>query len=214
MNRFTRVIDLFGRDIFHKIQKTSLIILGVGGVGSYCLECLYRSGIGDITIVDFDRYDITNQNRQIGSQYIGEFKTEVLKKIYPGIKTINTKITPQWIKEFDFKKFDLILDAMDDVLSKVELIKKEHKMLITSMGSANKSDPTQIEVASIWKTYNDPLAKSIRQKLKKEKWSKNVKTIFSKEPIDRLAKGSFMGVTASFGLVMCSESIKIIKSKG
>jgi len=90
--RFQRCELLFGAEDFAKIQKAKILILGVGGVGSYALDCLYRSGVSDITIIDYDRFDETNQNRQIGSEAVGELKVEVLKKLYPTITPINQKM--------------------------------------------------------------------------------------------------------------------------
>lgn len=211
-NRFTRCKMLFGDD-FEKIQKSKIIVLGVGGVGSFALDCLYKSGVSDITIVDFDTYDITNQNRQIGSEALGEYKVNRLSILYPGIKQINQKIDVEWVKNTDLEEYDLILDAIDDVKPKVELIKKYYKKLISSGGSAKKVDPTKIEYISLWKTTNDPFLRKIRTLLKKERFDKNFKVIWSSE-IPRVSeKGSFMGVTGSFGLVMCSVAIdKILKN--
>ena len=125
-NRFTRCKMLFGDD-FDKIQNSKIIVLGVGGVGSFALDCLYKSGVSDITIVDFDTYDITNQNRQIGSEALGEYKVNRLSILYPGIKQINQKIDVEWVQNTDLEEYDLILDAIDDVKPKVELIKKYYK---------------------------------------------------------------------------------------
>ena len=211
-NRFTRCKMLFGDD-FDKIQNSKIIVLGVGGVGSFALDCLYKSGVSDITIVDFDTYDITNQNRQIGSEALGEYKVNRLSILYPGIKHINQKIDVEWVQNTDLEEYDLILDAIDDVKPKVELIKKYYKKLISSGGSAKKVDPTKIEYISLWKTTNDPFLRKIRTLLKKERFDKNFKVIWSSE-IPRVSeKGSFMGVTGSFGLVMCSVAIdKILKN--
>ena len=210
MNRYQRVIDLFELENFKRLQDAKVLLIGVGGVGGFCLDCLYRSGITNITIVDFDTYDITNQNRQIGSEAVGDVKVDRLKELYPQIKSINLKIDIDWIDNFDFDNFDVVLDAIDDIAPKVALIKKAHKLLISSMGSAKKSDPTQIMVGSLWKTINDPLAKKVKERLKKDKFSKNIKVVFSKEPVITKQNGSFVGVTGAFGLTMCSETIKKI----
>jgi tRNA A37 threonylcarbamoyladenosine dehydratase len=203
---------LFGEDFF-KIQEAKIIILGVGGVGSYALDCLYRSGVSDITIVDFDRFDITNQNRQIGSDAVGNYKVEHLQTIYQGIKIINQKIDIEWVKSTDLGEYDLILDAIDDIKPKVELIKRYYKKLISSGGSAKKTNPTTIEYISIWKTTNDPFLRKIRTLLKKDKFDKNFKVIFSSEVPKIVSKGSFVGVTGSFGLTMCSVAIDKIINK-
>ncbi|WP_200763640.1 tRNA threonylcarbamoyladenosine dehydratase [Nitrosophilus alvini] len=210
--RYQRCRMLF-KDDFEKLQNAKILLLGVGGVGSFCLDCLYRSGVKDITIVDFDIYDITNQNRQIGSENVGEIKVEVLSKLYPGVKAIHAKIDKEWIENFDFSKYDLVLDAIDDVKAKVEIAKKVSNKLISSTGSARKCDPTKLQSASIWKTYGDPFAKKIRYELKKAGFKGDFTALFSPEPTLCKEKGSFVGVTGSFGLALCSEAVKRILKK-
>lgn len=210
LERFERCKELFGKEDFTKIQKAKIIILGVGGVGSYALDCLYRSGISDITIVDYDSYDITNQNRQIGSEALGELKTTRLKELYSNIQTITQKIDIAWVESFDFSSYNLIIDACDTTKVKIELAKKEYKKLIMSVGSAKRFDASKIEVASIWKTHGDALASKIRTELKKAKFDRNFTVVFSSEAARCKEKGSFVGVTGSFGLMICSEVIKRI----
>jgi len=210
--RFDRCKILFGEN-FEKLQKAKVLLLGVGGVGSFCLDALYRSGISDITIVDFDTFDITNQNRQIGSDSVGEVKVTRLATLYEGIKPLHVKLTPQWIEEYDFEPYDIVLDAIDDIPCKVALALKTHKKLISSMGGAKKMDPTKIQICSIWKTYNDGLAKKCRSELKKRGFNKKYDVIFSDELANCEGLGSFVGVTGSFGLALASAAIsKIIKS--
>jgi tRNA A37 threonylcarbamoyladenosine dehydratase len=208
--RFNRTKLLFGSD-FEKLQKARIIILGVGGVGGHALDCLYRSGVLDITIVDFDTFEPSNQNRQIGSDAIGVSKVEHLQTLYPEVKIINQKIDLEWIENFDMDKFDLILDAIDDIKPKVQLIKKYYKKLISTSGSAKRVDPTKIEYIDIFKTYNDPFIRKIRDELKKEKFNKRFKVIFSGEEIKCNGMGSFIGVTGAFGLTMCSVTIEKIR---
>jgi len=209
--RFERCKMLFG-DNFSKIQNANIIILGVGGVGGYALDCLYRTGVHNITIVDFDTFDETNQNRQIGSEAVGEYKVHHLQTLYPNIKIINQKIDVAWVENSDLNGYDLILDAIDDIKPKVEIIKKYYKKLISSGGSAKKIDPTKIEYISLWKTTNDPFLRKIRTLLKKDKFTKNFKVIWSSEVPKVVTKGSFVGVTGSFGLTMCSLAIEMIVS--
>ncbi len=210
--KYERCKMLFGDD-FTKLQNAKIIILGVGGVGGHALDCLYRSGVTDITIVDFDRFDETNKNRQIGSEAIGAIKVEHLKTLYPSISIIDKRIDVNWVKDTDLSSYDFILDAIDDIYPKIELIKKYHKKLISTSGSANRIDSTKIEYISIWKTYNDPFIRKIRNYLKKDNFKSNFKIIFSGEnPINK-AKGSFVGVTGTFGLTMCSIAINKILSK-
>jgi len=210
--RFQRCKMLFG-DNYELIQNMKVIILGVGGVGSHALDCLYRSGVKDITIVDFDTFDETNQNRQIGSENIGEIKVETLQKLYPNIKILNEKITKQWVKDSDLFSYDFIFDAIDDIYPKVELLKKYYKTIISTSGSAKRIDTTQIQYISIWKTFNDPFIRKIRTILKKDGFNKKLNIVFSSENPVSTEKGSFIGVTASFGLTMCSIAINKTLSK-
>jgi tRNA A37 threonylcarbamoyladenosine dehydratase len=210
--KYERCKMLFGDD-FTKLQNAKIMILGVGGVGGHALDCLYRSGVTDITIVDFDRFDETNKNRQIGSEAIGAIKVEHLKTLYPNISIIDERIDVNWVKDVDLSSYDFILDAIDDIYPKIELIKKYHKKLISTSGSANRIDPTKIEYISIWKTYNDPFIRKIRNYLKKDNFKSNFKIIFSGENPLNKAKGSFVGVTGTFGLTMCSIAINKILSK-
>ncbi|HFQ61746.1 MAG TPA: tRNA threonylcarbamoyladenosine dehydratase [Epsilonproteobacteria bacterium] len=208
--RFERCRMLFGEENFQKIQKAKILILGIGGVGSYALDCLYRSGVSDITILDYDIYDETNQNRQIGSEAVGESKIETLAKLYPGIQTIHQQMTMVWVESFDFEPYDIIIDAADTTKVKIEVAKKCHKKLIMSVGSAKRFETNKIEVASIWKTHGDALARKIRNELKKAKFDRNFTVVFSPEEDKCKEKGSFVGVTGAFGLTICSEVIKRI----
>jgi len=208
--RFQRCKPLFGEEGFDKITSSKILILGVGGVGSYALDCLYRSGVNDITIIDYDIYDETNQNRQIGSNRVGEVKIDVLKEMYPNIKTINQQMNMAWVGKFDFEPYDLVLDCADTTKIKIEIAKKCYKKLIMSVGSAKRWDTSKIEVASIWKTHGDRLGRKIRNELKKAKFDRNFTVVFSPEEDKCKEKGSFVGVTGAFGLTICSEVIKRI----
>ena len=211
--RFERCKMLFGDEDFAKLQKTKILILGVGGVGSYALDCLYRSGVSDITILDYDTYDETNRNRQIGSEAVGESKIDTLAKLYPGIQAIHQQMTMVWVENFDFRPYDIIIDAADTTKVKIELAKKEYKKLIMSVGSAKRFDTNKIEVASIWKTHGDALARKIRNELKKARFDRNFTVVFSPEEDKCKDKGSCVAVTGAFGLTICSEVIKrILKS--
>lgn len=201
-------------DDFDKITSAKILLLGVGGVGSFCLDCLHRNGIHDITIIDFDCYDASNQNRQMWSEmHEGESKVEAMQKHYPQIKIMEMKITPQWVEEFDFEPYDLILDAIDDIHAKLALAQKCYSKLISATGSAKRLDPTKIEVSTIWKTHGDRFASKIRYELKKRRFSKKYPVIFSSEPARTKVKGSFVGVTGAFGLTMCSLAIQKLIEK-
>jgi len=205
-------IKLLVKDDFTKLEDANIILLGVGGVGSFCLDCLYRSGVKNITIVDFDTFDETNQNRQMWSElHENEVKVEALQTHYPEIEIINVRVDEQWIWDFNFDEYDLVLDAIDDTKAKLALAQKCYKKLISSFGSAKRLDPTQIKVDDIWKSYGDKFGSKIRYELRKRGFKKKYKVIFSSEEAVVKEKGSFMGVTAAFGLTMCAETIKVLR---
>jgi tRNA A37 threonylcarbamoyladenosine dehydratase len=209
--RHTRTRLVFGEEAFGKLQNARILMLGVGGVGSFCLDCLYRSGVRDITIVDFDRYDLSNQNRQMHSElHEGELKVEGLKKHYPEVTALADKITPEWVEAFDFEPYDLVLDAIDDMRAKLALIQKCYPKLISAVGSAKRLDPTKVEVRSIWKTDGDPFAAKIRYELRKRKFRGDFSCICSSELPRIKEKGSFVAVTGTFGLAMCSLALRRI----
>ncbi len=208
--RFERCRHLFGEEGFAKIAQSKILILGVGGVGSYALDCLYRSGVQDITIVDYDTYDESNRNRQIGSDAVGKSKVATLASHYPTITPIEQQMDMAWVEAFDFEPYDIIIDAADTTRVKLEVAKRCYKKLIMSVGSAKRYDTNKIEVASIWKTHGDALARKIRNELKKAKFDRNFTVVFSPEEDRCQGKGSFVGVTGAFGLTICSEAIKRI----
>ena len=192
--KYDRSKKLFGEDVFEKFKDVKLILLGVGGVGSFALDALYNTGITNITIVDFDTYEESNMNRQMGSHgNIGRVKVEALKEKYPEVTAIHIKITPDWIDNFDFSSYDYILDAIDDVKPKVHLIKKHFTKIISTSGVAKRIDPSKIEYIYIWDTYNHPFIKKIRTELKNQGFKKKFKVIFSSELPMCLEKGSFEG---------------------
>ena len=213
VSRYDRIVPLFGED-FQKIQNGTILLLGVGGVGGVCLDCLIRSGVKNITIVDYDKFDETNQNRQLYSEfYLGEYKTTALKKQYPFITTIHQKVDEEWIENFDFTPYDLVLDAIDDTKAKIALAQKCYPKLISSFGSAKRLDPTKVEVSDIWKSYGDKLGAKIRYELRRRKFNKKYTVIFSSEQVDKNKNGSFMGVTGTFGLTMCSVALQKLCKK-
>ncbi len=211
--RFDRCRKLFGDADFARIRDAHVLLLGAGGVGSFALDCLYRSGVGRITVIDHDTYDETNQNRQIGSEAVGRRKSEHLAALYPGIITIDRQLDRSWVAEFDFAPYDLILDAVDTTRVKIELARREYKKLIMSLGSARRIDPTQIRTTSIWRSQGDPMARKIRNELKRAKFDRNFTVVFSPETVRGEAKGSFVGVTGAFGLTLCSAAIRKIIDK-
>ncbi len=211
MDRFERVKTLFGNSTFHKFSTSSILLIGVGGVGSWTLDCLYRTGIQNITIVDFDRYDETNRNRQIGSDNnVGRKKVERLKELYPNIETMDIRVSPEFVEGFDFYKYDLVIDAIDEVDTKVALAHKVYYKLISSMGSANLVTPAKIEISSIWKTKDDPLARVVRNRLRKTGFDKDYRVVFSPGLREGEKGGSFVGVTGAFGLHLCSYAVQYL----
>ncbi len=211
-DRFARSRALFGED-FAKLQRAKVVIFGVGGVGGFALDSLYRTGVGEITIVDYDSFELSNQNRQIGSEALGERKVEALARLYGGIAAVCERVNEEFLSGFDLGGFDVVIDAIDDISAKVALAKRAYPKLISSMGSAKKLDPLQIKLDSVWKSYGDRFARKFRESLKKEQFCGDFKVIFSPEPPACKELGSFSAVTGSFGLLLASETIKKILNK-
>ena len=206
-DRYSRVRKILGED-FDKLQHAKVLLFGVGGVGSICLDALFRSGVNDITIVDFDRYDITNQNRQLGSEAVGEVKVKRMKTLYPTVTPIEQMVTPSWIEAFDFEPYDIVIDAIDDMPSKVAIAHKASHKLISSSGGAKKIDPTRVRYTSVWKNHGDALAKKFRYELKKSGFNKDFLTVFSDEEPNCKELGSLMCVTGTFGFTLASLAIR------
>lgn len=205
--RYERVRSLLGED-FAKLREAKILLLGVGGVGGFCLDCLVRTGVESVTIVDCDTFELSNQNRQIGSENVGAVKVEHLHTLYPTVQALHARVTPEWVAQFDFSPYDLVVDAIDDMKAKVALAHAAGEKLISSTGGAKKLDPTKIELASIWKTHGDPLAKKFRYELKKSGFHGDFEVVFSPEPPLCKELGSFVGVTGAFGLTLCSAAIR------
>lgn len=230
MNRFARTELLIGKNGLEKLNKSNIAIFGIGGVGSYVAEALARTGVGKIIIIDKDDIDITNINRQIHamSSTVGKSKVEVMKSrmldINPNIKVDAIKENfPNENINFFSNDIDYIVDAIDSISAKIELILKANELnipIISSMGMGNKIDPTQIEVSDIYKTSVCPLAKIVRRELKKKN-IKKLKVVYSKEePIkinseDGKSKtlGSISFVPSVAGLIMASEVVRDILGK-
>ncbi|WP_169973512.1 MULTISPECIES: ThiF family adenylyltransferase [unclassified Campylobacter] len=210
IDRFTRIRWLLGDEKFAKLQKAKILVCGVGGVGGICVDALARSGARHITIIDKDTFDITNQNRQIYSEATGVVKVDEFAKIYPNITPICELITPKFIENFDFSEFDVVVDAIDDMAAKISLANAASKKIIASMGGAKRIDASQVKVASVWQTYNDPLARKYRSELKRSGFQGDFEVVFSTELPQCKELGSFMGVTAVFGLNLASLTVKKI----
>ena len=223
-DQFSRTRMLFGSEAVTALSKSRVAVFGVGGVGGYAVEVLARSGVGCIHLIDNDRVNITNINRQIVALHstIGQYKVDVATKrihdINPCCDVVAHKMfyLPENADEIDVGSFDYVVDCIDTVSAKLELMRRCHQSgvkLISSMGAANKLDATAFRVADIEKTSVDPLAKVIRKKLRKE-GIKGVKVVFSEEePLksaDRNTPASNAFVPAAAGLILGGEVVKDI----
>lgn len=232
LTQFSRTELLLGSEALEKLHKAHVAVFGIGGVGGYVVEALVRSGIQHIDIIDNDTVSLTNINRQIIATHstIGKYKVDVMKArildINPEaeVNTFNCFYLPETKDLFDFTKYDYVIDAIDTVTAKLQLImqaKEANTKIISSMGTGNKLDPTKFEITDISKTSICPLARVMRQECKK-RGIKDVKVLYSKEkPITPLTRseelknssrrdipGSTAFVPSAAGLIIASEIIK------
>lgn len=215
---FERVISLVGDSNFEKIKKTTVLVVGLGGVGGYATEALIRSGISNIILIDFDKIDESNLNRQIitNQKNIGKYKTDIMKErilsINPECKVSlhNLFLGKDTIGILDNYQIDYIVDACDSVQAKKLLIDyslDKNIKLISSMGTANKIDPTKLAIIDIRKTSYDPLAKILRKYVVDKKTNKKVMVVSStEEPIKNNQLSSLMFVPATSG-ILCAKYI-------
>ena len=180
LNQFSRTELLFGKAAMEKLASSRVAVFGIGGVGGYTCEALVRSGVGAFDLIDDDKVCLTNLNRQIIAtrKTVGKYKAEVMKErmleINPDVKVEIHKcfFLPENADEFPFEDYDYIVDAVDTVTAKLELVMKAKEKgvpIISSMGAGNKLDPTMFRVADIYKTKVCPLAKVMRRELKKKR---------------------------------------------
>ena len=222
---FQRVVSFVGEDNFNKIKNTTVLVVGVGGVGGYALEALVRSGVGKVIIFDYDKVDISNLNRQIitNKDNIGKNKVDVaydrVKSINPQCDIVihNTFLDKDSISILDNYKIDYIVDACDSVQAKKLLIdysiEKDIK-LIASMGTANKIDPSKLEIIDIRKTSYDPLAKILRKYVVDKKTNKKIMVVSTTEqPIRKDMLSSLIFVPATAGLLCANYIIRDIIKK-
>ncbi|MEK4521628.1 tRNA threonylcarbamoyladenosine dehydratase [Psychrobacillus sp. FSL W7-1457] len=193
LHQFSRNELAIGREGVELLKNTTVAILGVGGVGSFAAEACARSGVGRIILVDKDNVDITNINRQLVAYMstVGRSKSEVMKEriadINPDCEVIDMHMfyTEETYEQFFDMKIDYVIDASDTIIYKIHLMKeclKRGIKIISSMGAANKTDPTRFKIVDISKTHTDPLAKVIRTKLRKEdRITKGIPVVFSDE---------------------------------
>ena len=235
-NQFTRTEYILGTDALEKIKKANIAVFGVGGVGGFCIEALARAGVGSFTLVDNDTVSITNLNRQIIALHstVGKFKTEVMKERIADINPL-AKVTcenifylPENAASFDLTPFDYVIDAIDTVSAKIELIVRCDKLgipVISSMGTGNKLNPFSFEVSDIYKTSVCPLARVMRRELK-SRGIKKLKVLYSnEEPVSpkslecaethssKRVPGSISYCPSVAGLLIASEVISDILKK-
>ena len=215
---YDRLKGLFTEDNISKLNSINVLLVGVGGVGATCLEVLVRTGIKNITIVDYDTYEESNLNRQLHSNNlnIGSKKIEVLKK---EMEAINPNIEVNAIDTFiddktnlNLRKFDYIIDACDSIKAKIYLITKANELgikEISALGAGNRLDPSLMEITTLNKTTNDPLAKKLRYELKKINYNEKVMVASSKEiPIKSNPVSSYMPVASYSGMLLADYIIK------
>ncbi len=191
LDQFSRTQLLLGREGLDKLRASRVAVFGIGGVGGFAVEALARSGVGALDLIDDDRVCLTNLNRQLHAtrKTIGRYKVDVAEErihdINPdcAVRTHKTFFTPETAGEFDFAEFDYVVDAIDTVTGKIELVMRANASgtpIISCMGAGNKLDPTAFEVADICKTSVCPLARVMRRELKK-RGIKHLKVVYSKE---------------------------------
>ena len=190
-NRFSRTEILIGAENMDKIKSARVAVFGVGGVGGYTVEALVRSGIGTIDLIDNDKVSVTNINRQIiaTTSTVGKYKVDVAKErildINPEAKVniYKTFYLPETADQFDFRQYDYVIDAIDTVTGKLEIIQQAKNAgvpVISAMGAGNKLDPTAFRVADIYETKMCPLARVMRNALRK-RGIKSLKVVYSEE---------------------------------
>ena len=236
LNQFSRTELLFGSEAITRLQNAHVAVFGIGGVGGYTVEALARSGVGSFDLIDNDTVAITNLNRQIIATIdtVGQPKVEVMAKriasINPDAK-VNCRqcfFLPENQHEFDFSQYDYVVDAVDTVAAKIAIVlaaKAAGVPVISSMGAGNKVNPAMFEVADIYKTKVDPLARVMRQAMKKNN-IKKLKVVYSQElpllpineeieserhaetPKRRALPGSNAFTPSVAGLIIASEVIK------
>ena len=245
LNQFSRTELLIGKEALERLFKAHVAVFGIGGVGGYVVEALVRSGIGAYDLIDDDKVCLTNLNRQIIAtrDTIGRHKVEVMRErilsINPDaeVTTHRCFYLPENAQDFDFSSYDYVVDAVDTVTAKLEIVmraKESNIPVISCMGVGNKLNPTQLEIADIYKTSVCPLAKVMRRELRKRGVDK-LKVLYSKEepitPLDdsedtcrehcvcppgttrkctqrRAIPGSISFVPSAAGLIIASEVVK------
>ncbi len=237
LEQFTRTEILLGKEAMERLARCRVAVFGIGGVGGHVCEALARSGIGAFDLIDSDKVCMSNINRQIiaTTKTVGQYKVDVMKErmldINPEV-VVNTHkcfFLPENASDFPFEEYDYVVDAIDTVTAKIELVLQCQKIgvpIISSMGAGNKLDGSAFRVADIYKTQTDPLARVMRRELKK-RGVKNLKVVYSEEmpiqpgadstdstgketpqPGRRSIPGSTAFVPSVAGLIIAGEVIK------
>lgn len=221
-DRYSRTEMMIGTEALEKIKGSSVMVLGIGGVGSYVVEGLARAGVGRIALIDKDIVDITNINRQLPALHstVGKSKVSTMaarvRDINPDciVEEIECFFMPDNADEIDFSEYDYIVDAIDTVTGKLAIIEKAYREgvpVISSMGTGNKLDPSKFTITTIEKTKVCPLAKVMRKELK-NRGIKGVKVLYSEEePIKHeggSTPGSISFVPSVAGLLIAGEVIR------
>ena len=223
---YDRTRMLIGEAALEKLRQSSVIVFGIGGVGGFAVEALARTGVGTIGIVDSDRVDVTNINRQIIAlqSTVGRLKTEVMEErivaINPdtAVRSYACRLTAENVASFDLADYDYIVDAIDDVPAKLVLIAQADRLgkpVICCMGTGNKLDPQRLRIAPIEKTHTCPLARRIRKELRLM-GIRGVNVVFSDEEPGRAeypeeggsAPASVSFVPASAGMLLASRVVR------
>lgn len=223
---FERLIGLIGEEKLKEIERKKILLIGVGGVGSYALEALIRNGFYDITIVDFDTIDLSNLNRQLitDSTNIGKYKVDEAKKrallinSNINIQAINEKLNKEKLRKLLNQNFDYIIDACDTLDVKFALMENSlhySYKLISSMGTAKKTDPTKLEITTLDKTNNDPIARLLRNKVRKAHINKKIYVVSSTEVPKQINMLGTANLVPSVAGLLCVSFIfnDIIKNK-
>ena len=220
---FQRSQLLLGDEAMSRIAEKRVIVFGVGGVGSWCAESLVRSGIQHLTIVDFDRVDVTNVNRQLmaTTETVGQVKVDALKERLLSINSsaeitaLQQVFTAETAESFHLESYDYIIDAIDSLKDKALLIlmaTKTEAKFFSSMGAALKLDPTRIKTAEFWKVQGDPLARTLRKRFKHDGQypARKFQCVYSDELVESrgAGKGSLVHITAVFGFMLAGLVIQ------
>lgn len=228
---------LVGAEALEQLNRLHVLVIGLGGVGSYAAEFLARAGVGNLTIVDGDTVDLTNTNRQLPALHstVGQSKAAImaarLRDINPALNLSvrDTFLTPEVVKTHSFREFDYVFDCIDSVQPKQYVIvacKQQGVRIVSSMGAGGRVDPSKVQVADIAETFNCPFAQQVRKGLKRKGVRRGVTVVFSSEIVDRNTcmmtdgskfKKSFYGtisyIPALFGLHMASVVVRDVVGK-